>query len=277
MTRPYVGKTIVELEAIFAAGKSDPAELKRLSEELKHRHVPKAVSLLAKVKASAGGSSTKQEPPKQSSSDVARPYIGKTIVELEGIFAVGATDPRELQLLAEELAHRKLPKAVSLLAKVKAAVADPGAGQETRSDDNGTHKKASSSSEEPTHKTVPCKVCTKPMRVPLTTGTFNCPSCKTEFKAAFEDGVFSLLFANPAKENPQSTGDRQMTLADAYALFEASDATPWEAIEGKRRKLLQQYHPDKVASLGSKLRAVAAVEGKRINIAYALVRQARGC
>ena len=86
------------------------------------------------------------------------------------------------------------------------------------------------------------------------------------------------MFAHSAKESPQAKGvdDEPITLGGAYALFEANEATSWESIEGKRRKLLQQYHPDKVASLGPKLRAVAEAEGKRINVAYALIRQARG-
>lgn len=277
MTRPYIGKTIVELEAIFAARKADQNELKRLSEELKHRNVPRAVNLLAKVKAAKDGSNAEQESPKQE-ANAARPYIGKTIVELEALFAAGAADRDTLQRLSQELTHRKVPKAVNLLARIRAAIKTPGSHQEPPSQDHAARKKAAPSSEEPTHKTVPCKACGQVLRVPLTTGTFSCPSCKTKFKATFDDGVFSLVFANPTTENPQAKDldDKPMTLDDAYALFEANDATPWETIEGKRRKLLQQYHPDKVASLGPKLRALAEVEGKRINVAYRMVQQARG-
>ena len=41
-------------------------------------------------------------------------------------------------------------------------------------------------------------------------------------------------------------------------------------------QLIQQYHPDKVAALGLKLRAVAEEEGKRINKAYDMLRKLRG-
>ncbi len=67
-----------------------------------------------------------------------------------------------------------------------------------------------------------------------------------------------------------------MTLGDAYELFHADKGTAWEEIELIRRKLIQQYHPDKVAALGPKLRELAEVEGKRINIAFALLRKDRG-
>lgn len=210
-----------------------------------------------------------------------RPYFRKAIGELDALFAAAAADPDELKRLSEELTHRHVPKAVNLLARVKKAIEAIKAGQEPPKQDNSTQnteKQAAPSSEEPTHITTSCKVCAQKLRVLLTTGTFSCPACKTEFKATFEDGVFALVFAHPAKESPQAKGldDEPTTLGGAYALFEANEATSWEFIEGKRRKLLQQYHPDKVASLGPKLRAMAEAEGKRINVAYALIRQARG-
>ena len=274
--RPYIGKTIVELEGLFAASKADPETLKRLAQELEHRNVPRAVSLLARVKAAANGKNTGQESPRRDNTGT-RPYMSKSIVELEALFAAGAAEPIELERLSHELAHRKVPKAVSLLAKVKAAAEARAPDADASKQSASVRKTAASSSEEPIHKTVPCKVCAQKLRVPLKTGTFSCPSCKAEFRATFEDGVFSLVFADSAKEKQQTQSpDVAITLDDAYALFDASEGTPWEAIEAKRRKLLQQYHPDKVASLGPKLREVAAAEGKRINVAYALVRQARG-
>ena len=67
-----------------------------------------------------------------------------------------------------------------------------------------------------------------------------------------------------------------MTLEDAYRVFDAKPDTPWEDIEQRRRRLLQQYHPDKVESLGPKLRRLAEVEGKRINIAFRLLHTSKG-
>lgn len=275
-TRLYLSKTIVELEDLFAASKTDLDTLKRLAQELKHRNVPRAVKLLARVKAAADGTSVGKEPPERNNSG-ARPYVGKSIIELEALFAAGVAEPGELERLSQELTHRKVPKAVSLLAKVKATAEALASGTAAPKQGASTQKTAAPSNDEPSHKTVPCKVCTQKLRVPLKTGTFSCPSCKAEFKATFEDGVFSLVFAHNAKEKPQTQGpDVAITLDDAYVLFDASEETPWEAVEAKRRKLLQQYHPDKVASLGPKLRALAEVEGKRINVAFALIRQARG-
>jgi DnaJ-domain-containing protein 1 len=106
-----------------------------------------------------------------------------------------------------------------------------------------------------------------------------CPSCKAKFTASFSDGILSVTFdkRQQTDSSTDSTKDQlQITLEDAYRLFNADPGTPWEDIELVRRRLIQQYHPDKVAALGPKLREVAEIEGKRINIAFALIRQVRG-
>lgn len=49
MSRSLMRHTIAELEQLFDALKTDPKTLKALEEELQHRHMPRAVALLAKV------------------------------------------------------------------------------------------------------------------------------------------------------------------------------------------------------------------------------------
>ena len=43
-----------------------------------------------------------------------RPLIQKTIVELQEYFELVKNDKKELKKLADELTHRKVPKAISL-------------------------------------------------------------------------------------------------------------------------------------------------------------------
>lgn len=50
MSRPLIQHSIIHLETLFAASNSDPKFLKQLESELQHRHVPKAIALLAKVR-----------------------------------------------------------------------------------------------------------------------------------------------------------------------------------------------------------------------------------
>ena len=47
-----------------------------------------------------------------------------------------------------------------------------------------------------------------------------------------------------------------------------SPDSTWEQIRKTRNELLIQYHPDKVAAMGPKLREVAEVETKKINAAF---------
>lgn len=56
---------------------------------------------------------------------------------------------------------------------------------------------------------------------------------------------------------------------DPYALLGLTPGASFEEARAARNALLQQYHPDKVAGLGPKLREVAEAETKRINAAFA--------
>jgi hypothetical protein len=53
--RPYMRATIVELEDLFAAKRTDTDTLNALKTELQFRNVPRATALLAKVKAALSG------------------------------------------------------------------------------------------------------------------------------------------------------------------------------------------------------------------------------
>src|SRR5277367_1847523 len=53
--RPYLRSTIVELEELFAAKRSDSDTLNSLKAELQFRNVPRATALLAKVKTALSG------------------------------------------------------------------------------------------------------------------------------------------------------------------------------------------------------------------------------
>lgn len=57
MPRPLMQHGVGKLEEMFAKGTAAPKVLEQLEEELQHRHVPRAVALLAEVQAAISGMS----------------------------------------------------------------------------------------------------------------------------------------------------------------------------------------------------------------------------
>lgn len=207
-----------------------------------------------------------------------RPYIQKTIVELQAIFDANKDNPAELKKLAAELAHRKVPKAVALAKKVSDTL--KGASPEEPKKQPEQPNKEPEQPRQPLPPDDPiikCEGCEQKLRIKLSpkTGEYNCPSCKAKFHASFSGGVLSVVFVKSSGSTEFDDG-APLSLKDAYKLFEADEYSPWEHIELTRRRLIQQYHPDKVAALGPKLRELAEVEGKRINLAYALLCKVKG-
>jgi len=84
--------------------------------------------------------------------------------------------------------------------------------------------------------------------------------------------VSSLIRPRPPAASPAS--------ADAFAAPAANDSTSWHAVLGVSplasadeiraayRGLVSQYHPDKVASLGTELQVLAEQKTQAINAAY---------
>lgn len=63
----------------------------------------------------------------------------------------------------------------------------------------------------------------------------------------------------------------RLTLNEAYEALGVHPDTSTEEIVSVRRKLLQLYHPDKVATYAEKYRLLAENETKVINCAYRLI------
>jgi DnaJ-domain-containing protein 1 len=86
------------------------------------------------------------------------------------------------------------------------------------------------------------------------------------------------LLKNRAKRAARAKpAPEPVEVEDPYALLGLTPQATYEEARAARNALLQQYHPDKVAGLGPKLRAVAEAETQRINAAFAsLQAPARG-
>lgn len=197
---------------------------------------------------------------------------------MQELYAASQSNPAELKRLLAELKHRKLPKANALASKVRKSL--DALKQEPAKEQPKDSPQEPQANSAPTHKIIVCQKCEQRLRVELSLcqRELSCPTCKVSFTTIYQDGVLSVVFAevkpeNGAKQNEQSVN---VTLGDAYQLFHADKGSAWEEIEFTRRKLIQQYHPDKVAALGPKLRELAELEAKRINVAFDLLRKERG-
>ena len=89
-------------------------------------------------------------------------------------------------------------------------------------------------------------------------------------------GVIHLALnrpAPPAKAAPPP----QATLAPGWArVLELPADASVDQIREAYRRLMSQYHPDKVASLGRELRELAESKSKEISVAYQEALAARG-
>ncbi|HTT23162.1 MAG TPA: DnaJ domain-containing protein [Candidatus Sulfotelmatobacter sp.] len=63
---------------------------------------------------------------------------------------------------------------------------------------------------------------------------------------------------------------------DPYQVLGASEMDSEEEIKKKYKQMVSQYHPDRVAHLGSELKELAARKTTEINCAFAAIRQIRG-
>jgi hypothetical protein len=72
-SRPYLSKTGPHLHALFEANKQDPAVLRELLKELKHRTTPSALLLRKKVETALNGDTSSQSSERKSSSETGAP------------------------------------------------------------------------------------------------------------------------------------------------------------------------------------------------------------
>ena len=98
-------------------------------------------------------------------------------------------------------------------------------------------------------------------------------------------GIVDAMFAPLAAEGARSRGQQETiqppepsehSAASWHDTLEVSVDASVDEIRGAYRSLIGQYHPDKVATLGAELRAVADRKSKELNAAYEAALKQRG-
>lgn len=191
-----------------------------------------------------------------------RPLMQQGVGQLEALFASSRADLKVLKQLEHELQYRQVPRAVALLAEVRAAMcgatsAPPLIAAPTRP---------------PT--LIPAPPPQQPTlwkRPPVPPPVTVAPPVVQPRPAAL---VTKALEA-PAAAKPSPPAMPAMPLEDAYKLLKATTGSTWESIEQTRRQLVQQSHPGRLKSMSAERRAQALAEAKRVNAAYVVLSQAR--
>ena len=186
---------------------------------------------------------------------MARPLMKYGIGQLEEMFSRGKADPEVLKQLEYEPRHRKVSRAVTLLAEVQAAMylAPPV----------GVPQPLAALHPAPQQRPL----WERPAAPPATLATQSEVSHRPETP--------SRSPVTPASVEPSNPPALAMPLDSAYKLLKATVASTWESIEQTRRQIVQQTHPERLRSMSADRRTQALAEAKRINAAYAMLSQAR--
>lgn len=179
-----------------------------------------------------------------------RPFFHSTIGQLEELFAKSKNDCKALRQLEDELQHRQVPRAVSLLEEVKAAT-----------------KKFASAARVPTSQLGPVELTLPAGPGAPPTVNESIPLFPPQSIASGERAEKPAI----AKRPPSCT----VSLDDAYKLLKATAGSTWESIEQTRRQLVRVAHPERLRSMSPDQRAQALVDAKCVNDAYAMLSQAR--
>jgi hypothetical protein len=169
-----------------------------------------------------------------------RPYPRSTIVELEDLFAAKRTDTDTLIALKAELQFRNVPRATSLLTKVKATL---GGGAR--------------------------------LPPPIQPELFALPS-PVAHPAGQATELPVVVLPNPAYKLLENIAESPSMVADeACKALRVVDGATWVEIEQARAKIVQRSHPDALEGLNPNKRANILAEARIANAAYLVLLQAR--
>lgn len=218
--RPYLRKSIVELEQMSLSNTLDKNMMKDLVEELGHRNTPKAKLLLKSIfdKASATDDLMIDTPtPKKPSSKVGknRPYQLLSIFDIEKLYLDSEFGDDLLRSIKHELSFRNVPKSKALLRKIEVSFTDKG---------------------------EPKKISPSPKSSTKTSGK-SLISVEPDKKQSTPKKV---------KAPPIIDGSLPNELIQAFLFFGLSDSASDDEIELARRELLYKYSPSSLKRASDK-------------------------
>ncbi len=130
-------------------------------------------------------------------------------------------------------------------------------------------KKPNKENKSDNSKIIRCPYCKKKIRIrfPVPKKKGKCPACSGSFGIKEDDrGNIKAEKEEPTHKTSYSNG--QSSTEEYYKILGVSPTATPDEVRAAYRKKIREYHPDKVAGLGEKLKQMADEESKQINKAY---------
>ena len=122
--------------------------------------------------------------------------------------------------------------------------------------------------------TVSCPYCEQKIKAsaPLKSNKARCATCSNSFRIVF-DSYGNLRSERITASNQQKKTRESMTTPGCFEILGIDQSASPDEVKKAYRQKIQEYHPDKTASLGEKIRKVAEGESKAITEAYRTLRE----
>lgn len=202
-----------------------------------------------------------------------RPLMQRTIGDLEIMFSNSPADTTLLAQLAAELKHRNVPRAQALDQKVRKALDTADTTKQNLSADERDESVVRP-------KTILARARAKQAngnqaelwREASTANTLSGPSGETR-----EVSIPKRTSDAPSPGKKSHTSDdHSMSVEEAYRILTAKPDSTWEALEMKRRQIVQLSSPSHTKHLSSGERSKLLSNARQVNQAYMALCLARG-
>ena len=192
-----------------------------------------------------------------------RPLLSKRITELEALYTTGKSDPKILKALENELQHRQVPRAVTLLANVRKALAGPSteAAPTPTALPSGDQKSLRGDAATPNPPAA--ESIAKPDQKETGAVSVSEPESEEEEQEASSIENFEESLALPPLPD--------FTLEQAYKELKAGTGAAWESLEKTRRQVVQQSSPELLVPLQQGERVERIVAAQRANAAFRVI------
>ena len=210
-----------------------------------------------------------------------RLFMNLSLEELQRLYENSIDDRIILNKISRELAHRTTKKSKLLRIQVRESVIkiEVKNGSQKSSSQSQSQSQSQSrdnkSSDQKSEVAFLCQSCRikKKLNNEAKSGNYRCPSCKTKFAVSYLKGRLEIIFSANSYSSTYGGSEKELTFYEALGILDSRRSDSLDIIKQNYKKLMQQYHPDKVSSLGPKLRELASKEAQKINYAFQLVKK----